>query len=105
MKRTITEDQIVDFIFDRPADKAVNMREPCSSDPCGCVMVQYAKEKLKGFKYRYFNCSFQSLTYKAGERNMTKNLEVSICSIIDPDQWLNIKKYGDIQKLLTFDIK
>jgi hypothetical protein len=99
--KEITEQQIIDYIKEQPADRKVNMNEPMSSAECGCVMVQYAKDKIKGFADRPITCGFETFTSitKRG-RQSNRHLERSISAIVPWSAWETIKTYGDIQELL-----
>jgi hypothetical protein len=101
MIKKITEQQIIDYIKEQPEDRKVNMNEPMSSAKCGCVMVHYAKDKIKAFADRPITCGFDtftSITKKGRESN--RDLERSICVIIPWSEWDTIETYGDIQELL-----
>lgn len=99
--KKITEQQIIDYINSQPADKKVDMYEPTSSQECGCVMVHYAKDKIKEFADRPITCGFSNFTSvtKKGIKS-NRYLERSISAIIPWDEWNIIKTYGDIQEIL-----
>jgi hypothetical protein len=104
--KEITEQQIIDYINEQPADKKVDMREPMSSAECGCVMVHYAKDKIKGFADRPITCGFSTFTSitKKG-RHSNRHLEMSISAIVPWNRWDMIRTYGDIQELLKTRIQ
>lgn len=44
--KTITDQEIVDFIKAQPDDRPVRMGQCESSNSCGCIMVHYGREVL-----------------------------------------------------------
>jgi hypothetical protein len=49
MTTIVTLKELTEWILQQDDDRPVNMGEIRPSDPCGCVMVQYGKEK--GFDF------------------------------------------------------
>lgn len=96
--KNITKEELIKYIKSQPPEKPVNMSQTSDSEDCGCIMVQYAKEKLK---LKNFGCGFQSIAYnsKTG-KEMERNLEFDIRSILPMHLWWETNTFGDIQKLI-----
>lgn len=41
----VSDEELINFIQEQPDNRVVKMNEPNTSDPCGCLLVQYSREK------------------------------------------------------------
>jgi hypothetical protein len=100
MKKILAK-ELIAYINEQPEDREVRMHESYSSSLCGCVMVQYANDKLKGYKNREFSCGFETIksTTKHGKISI-KKMEIPICYLIPTKYWDEIKTLGDVQKIV-----
>jgi hypothetical protein len=95
--KTITKQELIDYINSQPDDKRVDMRQCSVLGNCGCVMVQYSKEILNitdpfwcGYHVIYVN-NFPEYALGADD---------NIDDIIDGDHWDEIETYADVRKFL-----
>ena len=85
--------ELKEFALSQPDDREVRMNEDKSSDPCGCLMVHFAKDVLN------FSGEFTCATCLIHGEDGMVCLSDSIFSLI-PNNWENIKNYGDLKKYM-----
>jgi hypothetical protein len=54
--KIITTEEMLDFIFSQPPEKVVDWMENESSEPCGCLMVQFGRDNQLEFD----SCSYRN---------------------------------------------
>jgi len=94
--KTISQKEIINFVFGQPRERRVEMGEFRSNSQCGCVMVQYGKEIL-GLK-EYFSCGSGSI---GGEYSIDGPHGIFTLLGIGSNSY----SYGEIQDILTARIK
>lgn len=98
--KTITEQEIIDFIKSQPDDRKLNLVDNYSGDPCGCVMVQYGKDVLK--IQENFACCYRYITLVVGqEEQHVASLDKHIVDIIGKANWNSLPDtYGELKGLM-----
>lgn len=51
MEIKVSKEDIVSWVKKQPDDRKIDMYQNHSNDPCGCLMVQYGKEKFPEVKF------------------------------------------------------
>jgi hypothetical protein len=51
MIKTVTKQQMAEFIMEQPDDREVEFRESIAVSDCGCIMIQYAEHNVPWTKY------------------------------------------------------
>jgi len=94
-RKVVTKQEIVDYVFSQPREREVKMKENFSKEGCGCVMVQYGKERL-GMKN--FECGFASWNSKYNEETKAEiefGTGVGFLGVNFYEEYT----YGEIQKI------
>jgi len=96
--KNITKQEMLDFILSQPDEKKVDMLNPRVGNKkvCGCVMVQYAYEKLnhKG----YVECGTTVILDKTS--TTIGQLDFELREIIENGYLNNSKTFGELKKCL-----
>jgi hypothetical protein len=106
MVQIVTAQQIKDYVLGQPDDKPVNNENNYSNSNCGCVMIQYGKEKLG---LNDFSCGFSVWEIlDDDEYNPIFELEdgLIISDIFKISSWTNftnIKTFGELKKHCKYE--
>jgi len=97
--RKITKQDLISFIFNQPAEKEVKMGENYFSDKCGCIGVQYVREKLFQVAKIALGCGMNVVENSKGETLMTLEGE-SFFDFVPSGNLSSVRTYGEIQEFL-----
>jgi len=96
--KIVTRQEFIDWIRSNHGNKKINMSENKAGDPCGCLMVQYARDKFPKDFFKKGSCGYESWTNQG--RTIAK-LDCDICEIVPGWKWANIKTFQQVKKILT----
>lgn len=98
-EQSISLRQLKDFIRSQPDDKPVDMNTSNAGEgECGCVMIQYAREKLsaKG----KLECGTQNISFHGGRRIGWLDRPIDV--LIPVARWSGIESYADLKHIIHF---
>lgn len=105
----ITQEQFVQWIYDQPDDRPVDMHQPNNfflkkKDGCGCLMVEYAKDNLNVGDLPV-SCSFSKINITNDEQDVflpkVETMDFNIKRLVNEKHWNAIKTFGDVKKFMT----
>jgi len=102
--KTFTYDDLVAFIKTQPDEREINMEEVRSTQPCGCVLVHFGKEKLG---LEAFLCEYDSMEDDEGEllavssvnRDQDGNGE-RVGNLVAHAASIDARTYGEVKALI-----
>jgi hypothetical protein len=97
----ITKQQMIDFIMAQPDDRPINMLNPDyypSSNKCGCLMVEYAKDNFK-ISDECINVGFSAI-YKGNDMEDVAELTFDMDDLVIGGFENESKTFGELKKHL-----
>lgn len=88
MKKTFQD--LVEFIHSQPDDKAINMDESVSTQPCGCLLVHYGRS----LNLKEFDCGSSCIVSYQLEIDFGHEVQLFIHHLMDemPTNYKQVKE-------------
>jgi len=97
--RKIKKKELIEFIFSQPAKKLVNMSENYFHEGCGCLGIQYVREKFPQVAKIALGCGSAVVDDMEG-RTFMKLEDGTFFNFVPPQDCFSVLSYGRVQEFL-----
>lgn len=98
----ISDEELIEFVAGQDDSKQINMNEPNTADPCGCLLIQFAKTRF-GFDGSAA-AGWESVTGKDGDDIIQMNFPPMAGRLVRKLIDFNRTNYRHVKKLLQADL-